>query len=109
MADETTIIARSADGHWVAHFDGKPNCAFGSDMPVKAVRRLLEGMEAEPGVFTLLCDGDLAGSHILRYSMVWDPPELLFPCQACEGRGDYVGLLERTACRACGGRKVVPV
>ena len=51
----------------------------------------------------------LTGEHCLLRRIVWDPPELLFPCGACEGRGEYVGLLERDVCRTCAGRKVVPV
>ena len=34
---------------------------------------------------------------------------LLLPCGDCQGRGEYVGLLERKTCPTCGGRKVVPV
>lgn len=104
-----TIVARFTGGQWVAHFEGKPQGAFGSDLPVKAVRRLLEGMEVEPGAFNLLCDGEGPGDEVLRYSVVWDPPELQFPCQACEGRGEYVGLFEREVCQGCLGRKVIAV
>jgi hypothetical protein len=44
-----TIIARyhAHPGRWVATFDGKPQVAFGGDMSVVSIRRLLEGTEAE--------------------------------------------------------------
>src|SRR5262245_34342945 len=111
MPDGSTIIAKHdpSANQWVAHFDGNPCHGFGGDMPAVAVRRLLDGEECEPGRYLLLCDADLAGSHRLRLEIDWQPPELLFPCLACEGRGEYVGLLEREVCRSCGGRKVVSV
>ena len=113
MADiaTDTIVCRFNDdsGQWVAHFEPTPHVAFGGDMPVVAIRRLLEGTEAAPDGYTLICDSDLAGSRVLRREIIWHPPELLFPCGACEGRGEYVGLLERETCGTCGGRKVVPV
>ncbi len=106
-----TIICQFAHdgGQWIAHFDGAPVFAFGGDMPVKAIRRLLEGKSVAPARFVLLCDRDRVGSGVLQYTIVWEPPELLFPCQACEGRGEYIGLLEREVCHACGGRKLIPV
>ena len=108
MADESTIIVRTNADKWAAHLDGAPDLAFGENSLVKAVRRLLEGIEAEPAVFTILNQGDGSDDE-RRCSVVWDPPELLFPCQTCEGRGEYVGLIESEVCRGCGGRKVVPV
>ena len=106
-----TIICKFDDqgGQWLAHCEQSPQVAFGSDMPVRAIRRLLEGIEADPDVIILMCDRDLAGTRVLRRKIIWDPPELLFPCGTCEVRGEYVGLLERDICRTCGGRKVVPV
>lgn len=60
MGDESTIIAKlhGPRNQWVAYFSGTPGLKSFSDNPVKAVRRLLEGTEAAPGVFELLCDGE---------------------------------------------------
>jgi len=106
MAEE--IICRFVGDQWLAHFERKPQVAFGGDMPVRAVRRLLEGTDAAPGAYTLLCDRDLSGSGILSRDITWDPPELLRPCPDCGGRGRYTGLHDVESCRTCGGRKVVP-
>jgi DnaJ-class molecular chaperone len=78
-------------------------------MPVVAIRRLLEFTEAASGTYLLICDQDLAGSGVIHREIIWDRPELLFPCPDCRGRGEYVGLLERETCRTCAGRNVVPV
>ena len=76
-------------------------------MPVKAVRRLLEGTEAAPGTFILICDADLSASDVLRRGIIWDQPEMLFECPSCRGTGQYVGLSEVETCKVCGGRKLV--
>jgi hypothetical protein len=96
---------------WVATFDDRLQVAFGGSMPAIAIRRLLEGTEAAPDAYALICDADLSGSdsHTIHRSIVWRPPELLLPCGDCQGRGEYVGLLERETCGTCGGRKMVPV
>src|SRR5262252_7129220 len=105
------IIAQHSEhaGQWTAHFEQKPHVAFGGDVPVVAIRRLLEGTDAPPDSYTLRCDQDIAGSNVLLRTIVWHPPELLFPCGACAGRGKYVGLLVVEECKVCGGRCVVPV
>ena len=51
----------------MAHFENAPQVAFGDELPVQAIRRLLEGTEAEPDGYTLQCDHDLAGSGILLW------------------------------------------
>jgi hypothetical protein len=99
---------------WVARFDDRPQVAFGGDMPVVAIRRLLKETEAESDDYALICDADLSGRrdpnrHTIYRSIIWNPPELLLPCGDCRERGEYVGLLEREMCRTCGERKVVPV
>jgi hypothetical protein len=98
-------------GQWFATFERRPQVAFGGDMPAVAIRRLLEGTEAEPGDYALICDADLSGTgaHTIYRSIIWNPPELLLPCGDCRGKGEYVGLLERGTCKTCGGRKVVPL
>jgi hypothetical protein len=80
-------------------------------MPAVAIRRLLEKTDAGPDEYALVCDADLSGrhAHTIHRSIIWDPPDLLLPCGACDGRGEYVGLLERKTCLTSGGRKVVPV
>jgi hypothetical protein len=108
----TIIVRYDAQGQqWCAAFDGKPQIVFDGNMPAVAIRRLLEGTEAEPDEYALICDADLSGTgaHTIYRSIIWNPPELLLPCGDCQGRGEYVGLLERKTCTTCGGRKVVPV
>ncbi len=104
---QSTIIATATAGQWRACFEGSRPYAFHSENPLKAVRLLLERTRTEPAVFLLVCDQ--AGSEPLKCSVTWDPPELLLPCQACEGRGEYIGLFEREVCVGCRGRGVVPV
>jgi hypothetical protein len=94
-------------GQWVAHFDRAPHWAYSSDVPMRAIRRLLEGAEAWPGTFALACDADQAASSVLHRELIWKPPEILFECSACGGSGQYVGLAIVEVCQACGGRKFV--
>jgi hypothetical protein len=109
-ADHQIIVHYDAQaGQWVAAFDGTPQVAFGGNMPVVAIRRLLDETEAASDSYTLLCDQDLAGTGVLYRSIIWNPPELLLFCGDCQGRGEYVGLLERETCGTCGGRKMVSV
>lgn len=112
MADITpdTIVVKFNDtaNQWVAHFRMAPQVAFGAEFPVAAIRRLLECTEAEPDRYPLACDQDRAGSFVLLREIIWQPLEILFPCQTCNGTGKYVGLLEVGPCKICGGRKVVP-
>jgi hypothetical protein len=111
MADITpaTIIVRfdrDAD-QWSAWFADTRQVAFGGDRPVVAMRRLLEGTEAASDTYPLVCDSDRAGSGVLHRDLIWQPPEVLFPCSACNGTGRYVGLIEVDTCKVCRGRKVV--
>jgi hypothetical protein len=105
-----TIIVRfdHRASQWVAHFEHTPQVAFGGDLPVVAMRRLLEGTEALSDTYPLVCDTDQVGSGVLFRDLIWQPPEVLFPCPTCSGTGRYVGLIEAATCKACGGRKVVP-
>jgi hypothetical protein len=57
-------------------------------MPMQAVRRLLEESETEPLPVLMIRDRDLNGNGQLRLSSIWDPPELLIPCQVSERRGE---------------------
>src|SRR5262245_52441070 len=108
MSDSTIILRHDVPANqWLAHFQGKANLAYGSDLPLKAVRRLLEGTERESGVFRLQCeDGSVAG---VPDDIVWDDPELFRTCVECNATGTYTGLAEVETCRTCCGRKVVPV
>jgi hypothetical protein len=94
---------------WIAHFATKPDDAYGGDLPVAAIRRLLDGTEAEYAVYQLFCDQDLSGRGVFDRTIIWDPPELLCTCPDCHGRGEYFGLVERETCRMCNGRAVVAV
>jgi hypothetical protein len=105
---KTVIVQHNATaGQWVAWFECAPQVAFGSDLPMGAVRRLLSGDESPPGQYLLHVDQDQVGSGVLVRIATWQPPELLFQCPACEGRGEYVGLNVAETCKVCGGRKVV--
>jgi hypothetical protein len=94
---------------WAAWFERTPQVCFGSDLPTKAVRRLLEDSEVAPGVYPLACDSDQCGSSVLHRELTWQPPEILFPCETCRGTGQYAGLIEVGTCQVCGGRKMVGV
>jgi len=94
---------------WIAHFAPKPDDAYGGDLPVAAIRRLLDGTDAASAVYHLICDQDLSGWGVLNQTIIWDSPELLCTCSDCRGRGDYVGLVERETCRTCNGRTVIVV
>ncbi len=58
------------------------------------VRRLLEGTEAVPDTYPLICDTDHAASEVLHRDLIWQPPEILFACPSCKGTGQYVGRIE---------------
>ena len=105
-----TIRARFSEqcGHWVAHFEDAAHIGAGGDMPVVAVRRLLDMTDSPAGDYRLECDQDMAGSDVLLRTIAWNPPALSFVCHECGGRGRYVGLIETEACRTCGGRGVLP-
>jgi len=102
-----TIVARfdSLNGNWIAHFAGTPQVAFGGNLPMVSVRRLLEGTEATPDTFQLQCDRSATEARSVQ-SLRWEPPEILFDCTECKGTGVYVGLNEAEPCKVCGGRKL---
>src|SRR5713226_3818887 len=68
--DQTTsgtadpIIARydAQAAQWSAWFEDTPQVGFGGDMPVVAIRRLLEFTEPANGPYWLICDRDLSGT-----------------------------------------------
>ena len=93
MGDITpaTVIARfDADaGQRVAHFKHTPQIAFGGDLLVVALRRLLAGTEAAPDTYPLVCNWDLVTSGVLHRSVIWQPPRVLFPYPTCKGTCQY--------------------
>jgi|SRR5579872_5090402 len=106
---DTIIVRFNRDaGQWSAWFELTPQVAFGGDLPVVAMRRLLAGTEALPDTYPLVCNSHQAGTGVLHRDLIWKPPEVLFPCPTCNGTGRYVGLIEAGTCKACAGRKVVP-
>jgi hypothetical protein len=113
MADispDTIIVRFDAEAReWNANFQCVPQVAYGGDLPMRAVRRLLEGTVAWPDIYPLRCDPDDSGHGVPHRSLIWDPPEMLFECSTCRGTGQYVGLAEVGTCDACGGRTIVPV
>src|SRR5216684_4554284 len=62
------IIAKydAQAGQWSAWFEDSPQVGFGGDMPVVAIRRLLEFTEPPNGPYLLICDRDLAGSGVIH-------------------------------------------
>lgn len=107
IAPETIVVKFDAIANqWRAHFERAGHIGFGGDTMVVAIRRLLEGKE--PDIYPLICESDRAGSGVPHSHLIWQPLEILFPCQTCNGTGKYVGLLEVGPCKVCGGRKVVP-
>jgi DnaJ-class molecular chaperone len=72
-----------------------------------AICRELIGPQAVPDIYPLVCDTGQAGSGVLLRGVIWQPPNVLFPCPTCNGTGRYVGLIEAGTCKVCGGRKVV--
>jgi DnaJ-class molecular chaperone len=106
-----TIVARFDHkvGQWIAHFEHTPQVAFGGDLAVVAIRRLLDGTEAHSDTDPLVCDWDQnGGGGVLHRDVVWQSPEVLFPCPLCKGSGRFVGFMKAGTCKAWGGRKVVP-
>jgi hypothetical protein len=102
------IICRFNAGQWTASFEGVPQFAFGGAIPLGAIRRLLEGAEADRATHSVQCLAESGLAKDIPDLVVWDPPELLVPCSVCKGRGDYVGLLVVEQCATCGGRSLVP-
>ena len=110
MRPTATIIVRYCEtaGQWLARFDGAPFVTYGADFSMSAVRRLLEGYHTPAGEFELHVGQDQAGSAVLKQRATWQPPELLLPCSACNGQGQYVGLNEVEICNQCRGQKLMP-
>lgn len=96
-------------GHWCASFANTPGVGFTGELPVVAIRRLLEGLNSPADSYALCCDREFSGSGVLPKSVVWDSSELLFPCAECNGSGEYIGLMEREPCKVCHGLGLVVV
>jgi len=105
MTDKISCRFNSDAGQWFASFHGEAQTAFGAELAVNAICRLLEGSPA--GRYKLICESDLAAGKVLLREMVWSPPDLLFVCPSCKGRGEYIGLTESKSCEPCGGRGLV--
>lgn len=106
-----TIVARFDPnaGQWVAYFEATPQLAFGGNLPMVSVRRLLEGTEAIRDTYRLYRDSGDADSEPIVQALTWEPPEILLDCTECKGTGQYVGLIETGPCKVCGGRKLQTV
>lgn len=100
------IIVRYSDQahHWLARFDGSPSVRSGSNIPMDAVRRLLQGNGTPPGDVMLHVDQDQAGSALLSRAATWQPPELLFKCTQCNRWRAHTRPSVVETCRACRGR-----
>lgn len=97
------IVCQYSDGagQWYAWFDGSQSVAYGADLPMRAVCRLLEGSGVDPCAVMLHVSQDQVGSGVLIRDTMWKPPELLFMCSQCHGTGECVGLVDREKCQAC--------
>ena len=94
---------------WRAHFEEEPKAAFGSDIPMDAVRRLLVANKSVAGSYELRCDQDQSGGAPIIRMATWQPkpPELLFECPECAGTGKTGGPTDFVTCPECHGKKVV--
>lgn len=107
--DPPIVISHSVDaGHWTASFEDKAHVTFGGNTAFVAIRRLLEMTEAGHGTYSLTSSRDPSATGQIPESVIWDPPELLVSCPDCNGRGEYVGLLQVEKCKNCGGRCRIP-
>ena len=105
-----TIIVRyfERDGQWRAWFEDAPQAACHGEFYQDAVRRLLESHAPSPGQVRIHVDASFSGTAVLERHAEWQPPELLFPCDRCDGKGQYAGVSMVEECRPCGGRGAIP-
>lgn len=94
---------KTAD-QWQAWIEESPCDKGDADFAMDAVYRLLEDLEPEACDLTLHIDQDQDGSDVVIREACWQPPELLFRCERCNGRGEYVGLTVVEPCKSCHGR-----
>jgi hypothetical protein len=90
---------------WLASLEGEPQVEFRGELPLIAMRRLLESLEADPGEYTMhwIQPGDADGDASY-WTANWQPPELLYKCPECDGKGYCGDLTAAILCRKCGGR-----
>lgn len=102
------IVARYSDTarQWQAWFDGNPCVTYGGEFSMQAVRRVLEGHGTAAGQIELRIDQP-DGSTLVQ-AATWQPPDLLLPCEHCNGTGEYVGLATVEKCQRCAGRGSLP-
>lgn len=98
------VMFRDDVREWCAVFGDALHVGFGGDVPMTALRRLLEGTVAPAGLYELNCDQDQAGSGVLIRVLDWQPPEIRFTCSRCNGKGQYAGLAEVEPCGPCEGK-----
>jgi hypothetical protein len=69
--------SRLAD-QWMASLEGEPQVVFGGESPIAAMRRLLDGLTAEPGKYVMYwIDSGDADAEDLFWTANWQPPELI--------------------------------
>jgi hypothetical protein len=105
MIARPVIIVRycNAPYGWLAWFEHIPDLKFEDELPMTAVRRLLQ-VGTPPGELALHVDHYQAGSVALVRVANWQPPELLFQCSQCGGTGEHAGLVAVEHCQPCRGR-----
>src|SRR5262245_2229674 len=87
---------------WSARFDDRPQSAL-AELPVEAMRRLLQTSSTPSGRFEVHCDRDLIGSGVLIRVAIWHPPTLKYLCPTCEW------LRPRNkGCPTCKGQGTLP-
>ena len=105
------IIVRFDDsaGQWVAHFEGKPEVAFGGEFSTEAAQRLLEATTPLDWEVTVRIQ-QVDGTESVR-KMVWQVPDLLVrvPCPSCNGTGKYIGLTTQGPCETCWGIREISI
>ena len=113
MATLKTEVIQYNDSarQWRAHFETEPKAAFGSDVPMDAVRRLLSANKSVAGEYELRCDSDQSGGAPIIRIATWQPkpPALLLQCPDCEGTGKTGGATGTVTCPECQGKKVISV
>src|SRR6516165_2451801 len=65
ITPETIVVRFDADAsRWSASFQSVPQVEYGGDLPLRAVRRLLEGIVAWPDNYPLHFDPDDSGHGV---------------------------------------------
>jgi hypothetical protein len=107
-ARELSIVVRYSRlaEEWLASLEDELAVVFGGEFPLAAMRRLLEGLAAEPGEYTMrwIQPGEVDLGY---WRADWQPPKLLYRCPECDGKGQRGDPTESGPCGKCAGRGVL--